>query len=93
MIYLIILILFLLTAVYCFIEYLDNRYYKETFEVERNISFFSKMRMDLIKMVHLGEIEVNSYYFKYMYSASSYSIRALYFYKTKSKALENINIF
>ena len=35
---------------------------------------------------------IQRYYFKYMYSASSYSIRALYFYKTKSKALENINI-
>lgn len=76
----------------CIINYLDKRYYKEALEVEKLISFFSKTRMDLIRMVHLGEIDANSCYFKYILSATSYSIRALYFYKSKNKALENIAI-
>ena len=56
------------------------------------ISFFSKTRMDVIKMIHIGEIDVNSCYFKYILSATSYSIRALYYYNSKNKALENIAI-
>ncbi len=81
-----------LTVVIRFIEYKEKQYYKEALEVEKMISFFSKIRMDVIKMVHLGEIKANSCYFKYILSATSYSIRALYFYKSKNKALENIAI-
>lgn len=81
-----------LVVVIHIIEYKENQYYKEAIEVEKLIAFFSKTRMDVIKMVHLGEIKADSCYFKYILSATSYSIRALYFYKSKKQALENIAI-
>lgn len=86
------ILLVCLAVVIYMLEYNEKRYYKEAIEVEKMISFFSKTRMDVIKMIHLGEINVNSCYFKYILSATSYSIRALYYYKSKNKALENIAI-
>lgn len=81
-----------LAVVIRFMEYREKHYYKEAIEVEKMISFFSKIRMDVIKMVHLGEVKADSCYFKYILSATSYSIRALYYYKSKNEALENIAI-
>ncbi len=86
------ILLVCLSAIIFIIEYKDNKYYKDAIEVEKMISFFSKTRMNVIRMVHLGEIEADSCYFKYILSATSYSIRALYYYKSKNKALENIAI-
>ena len=71
------ILLVCLSAIIFIIEYKDNKYYKDAIEVEKMISFFSKTRMNVIRMVHLGEIEADSCYFKYILSATSYSIRAL----------------
>lgn len=71
---------------------IDNRYYKEIITVEKSIAFFSKTRMDATKMIFIGELKPDSCFFKYIYSATSLSIRALYYHKTRNKALENINV-
>lgn len=73
-------------------EYALHKHYQKDIRKEKLISNFSKNRMDLIKMVHLKEIDPTSNFFRFMLKATSYSIRSLYFYKDTNKGLEKTAI-
>ena len=47
------------------ISFVNNRYYKKCIAKEKTIAAFAEARMSLIKMVNLGEINVNSNYFSF----------------------------
>ena len=66
--------------------------FKRKLEKERMISEFSEDRMKLIKMVNAGEINPHSSFFKYIFSSTSFSIRALFFYENKEEALKHISV-
>lgn len=82
----------IITLGQCLYVYLHSNKLAKMLINEQQLSDFSSARMKLIHMVASGEISVNSSFFKYIYSATSYSIRALFFYEDKAKALNNINI-
>lgn len=87
-------LLLILLAPVLFILYscVENKIYKDELKNEKLISYFSWARMTLMKMVELGEIEADSIFFKYILSATSYSVRGLYLYPSKTKTLDNVNI-
>lgn len=81
-----------ITLCQCIYVYLHKNKLEKMLVKEQQLSDFSSARMKLMHMVASGEISIDSSFFKYVYSATSYSIRALFFYEDKAKALDNINI-
>jgi len=85
-------ILFIILTFIIVYEVKIHRYYKNDLKKETLISNFSFNRMQLIKMVYMNELDVSSNIFKFMMKTSSYSIRALYFYKNRNKGIERAKI-
>ena len=88
------LILFLIILLLSFVIYknMDNNYYKRDLYNETLIANSAKRRFKLIAMVNAKEIKPESYYFRYILMANSYIIRAMYFYKNKTMALDKVQI-
>ena len=90
-------ILFVILATLIMFDFIYSRqkkdFYKKSLRAQEIITRMAATRSKLIQMVYLGEIDPNnSLYFRYIYTISSYTIRALYKYGLRSQALENINI-
>lgn len=70
----------------------DYKFCKGKLSILNKITKFSNTRMHLLKLVDKGQVDINSDLFKCIMSACSYSIRALYVYKTHTKAIDNVDI-
>ena len=55
--------------------------YKKELQNEKLIAEFSFMRMQIMKMLYYNETSKDSFFFRFMLPATSYSIRALYYNK------------
>jgi len=70
------------------IDFKQKMYYENSICKEKMISEMSKIRMKLINMVHLGELDPNSKYFTFMFTSTSILIRLIYKHKLDKESLE-----
>jgi len=87
----IIVFLFVISIIDIYFIFSKQNFYKKHFLSEEIISRASSMRMKLMKMLYVGDTNVNSLFFQYTYRSLSHLIRAVHYYGLNNKALEAID--
>jgi len=85
-------VLILLLCFNLYIDFNQKIYYEESICKEKMISKMSEIRMKLINMVYLGELDPNSKYFTFMFTSTSILIRLIYKHKLDKNSLEKFNV-